>query len=94
MSELNSKKCPLESCTQPHPEGEAWKAARKEWHAARGQRRKADAVRLAERVGEVDIGVKQHKDQRASLLCNWLVQHVGTDAMSGKACIGVCATIA
>ena len=37
---------------------------------------------LAARIGEVDIGIKQHKDQRAKLLCDWLVQHVGVDAMN------------
>ena len=49
---LNSKRCPLDACTQPHPTGEAWTAARKEWHAARAVRRKEEARLRAVRIGE------------------------------------------
>lgn len=88
---VNSKRCPLEHCTQPHPTGDAWKEANRQWHTLRRERRlgeqRARAQRTGEHLGPVGAATgrddragarkKRPKSERAHLLCDWLLEHVG-----------------
>ena len=78
---LNSKRCSLVSCTQPHPTGEAWTAARAEWHAARYCSHCVHIVLAMYSHGAVIVFVLNCV-LTAAALCSQCIQHCALTVIS------------